>query len=160
MNNSWKCVVRADGPIQIPVCVYLIAVGIVLVQTRGYRSLVQSVRVLRLLVLELQQLHEALHVPSESEEGGIKGRLLHTSKNHKADLSWRRSTEKPFLPFLNEPDRGLTQQVVGQQVDFSHGVGQTHRQLLTQEHVGGFLTCILPPFRTWKTTGFYKDSII
>ena len=47
-------------------------------------------------------------------------------------------------PFLHQSDGGLAEQVVREQVDLSHGVGQAHRQLLTQEHVRCFLTSIVP----------------
>lgn len=48
------------------------------------------------------------------------------------------------LPFLHEFDRGLAKQFIGEKVDLSHGVGQPYGQLLTQEHEGRFLTCIVP----------------
>lgn len=55
------------------------------------------------------------------------------------------------MPFLDQSDGGLAEQVVRQQVDLSHGVGQPHGQLLAKEHVGCLLAGIVP---AWKKTRF------
>lgn len=100
-------------------------------------------RVLCLPVLEVQQLHEALHVPNHVKQRPKVN--FHTLQiiNFVARNDPIRKEKKP-LPLLDQFDRWLADQLVRQQVDLSHGVGQPYRQLLTQEHVGCFLTGIVP----------------
>lgn len=72
-----------------------------------------------------------------SEEGKSK-----TSQRHINDQG--SFLEDVPSPFLHQSDGGLAEQVIGQQVDLPHGVGEPHRQLLSQEHVGRFLARIFP----------------
>lgn len=87
--------------------------------------------VLWLSVLVVQQLHEALHVPAGA------GKSVTPSVRQKP-------RRRRVSPFLHQPDGRLAEQLVGQQVDLPHGVGQTNGQLLPQEDVRRLLTGVLP----------------
>lgn len=127
--------------------------------------LVQSLRVLRLPVLVVQQLHKALHVPLKKKKRSawqlLKKEKLASGEYCLLSCSFRtHPNQRLFLlaalrvggvgdsPFLHQFDRGLAEQVIWQQSHLPHGVGETHRQLLSQEHVWRFLTRIFP---AWKT---------
>lgn len=134
--------------------------------------LVQSLRVLRLPVLVVQQLHKALHVPLKKKKKRSAWQLLKKKKNwppgntvYYPAVSERILTRGCFYwrhcvlvgwdglgdsPFLHQFDRGLAEQVIWQQSHLPHGVGETHRQLLSQEHVWRFLTRIFPAWKTHK----------
>lgn len=85
---------------------------------------------------------------------GILSIILQPAKSYLASSGCFRSASDS--PFLHEFDRGLAEQVVGQQIHLPHGVGQTHRQLLSQEHIGRFLTCIFPALKE-DTIGLKKN---
>lgn len=103
-------------------------------------SLIQNLRVLWFSVLIIQQLHKALHVPINRNRGQkATFTLAYHSSSHVEGIS-----QESVSPFLHQSDRGLAEQLVRQEVDLPHGVGQPHWQLLTQEHVRCFLTSIFP----------------
>lgn len=108
-----------------------------------FHSLVQSVRILWLSIFIIQQLDKTLHVP---DNGNMKhtARLRHWKTLSSGGNTKRNAAGGGVSPLLNEPNGGLAEQFVRQQVDLSHGVGQPHGQLLTQENVGRFLTRIVP----------------
>lgn len=109
-----------------------------------FHSLVGDFLVVRIPVPELQELLETLHVPGGKETKPslcAPGRPFRFQRAEAARSAALAPALAP-LPALNQTDGRRPQQVVGQQVDLLHDVGQSDRQLLSEEGEGRFLTRI------------------
>lgn len=104
-----------------------------------FYSLIRDFFIGRIPVSELQELLETLHVPGCKE---TKLLLYVPPTSLQIPESGGRPPLPPSLPALNQMDRRSPQQVVGQQVDLLHDIGQSDRQLLSEEGEGRFLTRI------------------
>lgn len=102
-----------------------------------FYSLIRDFFIGRIPVSELQELLKTLHVPGCKET-----KLLLYFPRRPFKFQRAGADHPPSLPALNQMDRRSPQQVVGQQVDLLHDIGQSNRQLLSEEGEGRFLTRI------------------